>query len=156
MEDHNIVDDQNIEDCQNAEIPHFDNGEESEKPETVSEDLDPNETPSDDDQVFDKKYVTKLRKESAAYREKAKRSDELEKQLHTALVKLDGRLADPEDLEFDAEHLENHDKLADAIADLISRKPGLKKQQLSGDVGAGKRGTEKKPPADLLSIIKGL
>lgn len=156
MEDQNIVDAQNIESAENSETPNFPQEEEGEETETVAEGLDPNETPSDDDQVFDKKYVTKLRKESAAYREKAKRSDELEKQLHTALVKLDGRLADPEDLEFDAEHLENHDKLADAIADLISRKPGLKKQQLSGDVGAGKRGTEKKPTTDLLSIIKGL
>lgn len=148
MEDHNVVEDQNIEEVVQSGPP--------EEVETVSEDLDPNETPSDDDQVFDKKYVTKLRKESAAYREKAKRSDELEKQLHTALVKLDGRLADPEDLEFDAGHLDDGDKLANAIADLISRKPGLKKQQLSGDVGAGKRGTEKKPTTDLLSIIKGL
>ena len=148
MEDQNIVDDQNIEEVVQSGPP--------EEVETVSEDLYPNETPSDDDQVFDKKYVTKLRKESAAYREKAKRSDELEKQLHTALVKLDGRLADPEDLEFDAEHLDDGDKLAEAISDLITRKPGLKKQQLAGDVGAGKRGSEKQPPADLLTVIREL
>lgn len=148
MEDHNVVDDQNIEEVVQSGPP--------EEVETVSEGLDLNETPSDDDQVFDKKYVTKLRKESAAYREKAKRADDLEKHLHTALVRLDGRLADPEDLEFDAEHLDDGDKLAEAISDLITRKPGLKKQQLSGDVGAGKRGTEKKPTTDLLSIIKGL
>lgn len=141
MEDHNIVDDQNIEEVVQSGPP--------EEVETVSEDSAASET-------FDTAYVTKLREESAAYREKAKRSEDLEKQLHTALVRLDGRLADPEDLEFNAEHLENRDKLADAIADLISRKPGLKKQQLSGDVGAGKRGTEKKPTTDLLSIIKGL
>ncbi|MDO5372743.1 MAG: hypothetical protein Q4F10_04760 [Corynebacterium glutamicum] len=147
MEDQNIVEDQNIEEV--AQI-------EPEEVETVSEGLDPNETPSDDDQVFDKKYVSKLRKESEGYRKKAKRADDLEKQLHTALVKLDGRLADPEDLEFDVEHLGDGDKLAEAVADLITRKPGLKKQQLSGDVGAGKRGVEKGPSMDLIEIIKGL
>lgn len=121
----------------------------------VTNDTTP-ENSDDKEQVFDHTYVSKLRKESARYREKAKRAEELEKRLHAALVAKDGRLADPGDLEFNPEHLDDDDALAAAISELITRKPGLKAQQLRGDVGAGNREAPKKPQNDLLSIIRGL
>ncbi|MGP5632955.1 hypothetical protein [Corynebacterium casei] len=107
-------------------------------------------------QAFDRKYVEKLRKESANYRDKAKRAGELEKRLHRSLVAQDGRLADPDDMEFNPEHLDDADALSTAIGTLIAAKPGLRAQQLSGDVGAGVREKPKPPTTDLLSIMKGL
>ncbi|MGP5343981.1 hypothetical protein [Corynebacterium casei] len=107
-------------------------------------------------QAFDRKYVEKLRKESANYRDKAKRAQELEQRLHNALVAKDGRLADPADLEFNPDHLDNPEALSNAIANLVASKPGLKAQQLSGDVGAGVREKPKPPTTDLLAIMKGL
>ncbi|MGO3069055.1 hypothetical protein [Corynebacterium casei] len=107
-------------------------------------------------QAFDRKYVEKLRKESAKYRDKAKRAEELEKRLHRSLVAQDGRLADPDDMEFNPDHLHDADALSDAIANLVAKKPGLRAQRLSGDVGAGVREQPKPPTTDLLSIMKGL
>lgn len=121
--------------------------------ETVSED-DPNET--DEGDTFPRKYVEDLRKENAKYRERAQESEKIAQRLQTALVSLDGRLADPEDLPFDWAYLEDENALSEAIAELIARKPGLRAQQLAGDAGQGKRGSEKKPAADLISLIRGM
>lgn len=106
--------------------------------------------------TFDRSYVEKLRKESAKYRDKAKRTEELEKRLHRSLVAQDGRLADPDDLEFNPDHLDDPDALSDAIANLVAKKPGLRAQRLSGDIGAGVREKPKPPTTDLLTIMKGL
>ena len=106
--------------------------------------------------TFDRSYVEKLRKESAKYRDKAKRTEELEKRLHRSLVAQDGRLADPDDLEFNPDHLDDPGALSDAIANLVAKKPGLRAQRLSGDIGAGVREKPKPPTTDLLTIMKGL
>lgn len=120
------------------------------------DDIDSTVSDEDSNETFPRSYVEKLRKENAKYRERAQQSDELAHKLHTALVKLDGRLADPEDLEFNEDHLEDPDALAEAITDLVTRKPGLKAQQLAGDVGQGKRGSDPKPEVDLISIMRKL
>ncbi|MDN6537105.1 MAG: hypothetical protein L0K73_09920 [Corynebacterium variabile] len=70
---------------------------------------------SDEQDTFPRAYVEKLRKENAGYREKAKRTEALERRLHHALVAADGRLADPSDLPFDAAHLDDPDALAAAV-----------------------------------------
>lgn len=142
-----------------AGTPDEDNrGQDTDGSSDGTNDHNPDETVSDEDssETFPRSYVEKLRKSEAKYRERAKRADALAEQLHTALVKLDGRLADPEDLEFNEDHLEDPDALAEAISDLVARKPGLRAQQLGGDVGAGARGSKPKPPADLISLIRGL
>ena len=108
------------------------------------------------EQTFPRAYVEKLRKSEAGYREKAKDRDQLAERLHRALVAADGRLADPSDLPFDGEHLDNPEALAAAIADLVERKPGLRAQKFTGNAGAGKRGTSSTPPADLLTIMRNL
>lgn len=110
----------------------------------------------DEQDTFDRSYVEKLRKESAKYREKAKRTEELEHRLHAALVAADGRLADPTDLEFAPEHLDDPEALQQAVTNLVKAKPGLRAQQVRGDVGAGDRGTPKAPTTDLLTIMQGL
>lgn len=116
--------------------------------------VDPNET--DEGDTFPRPYVEGLRRENAKYRERAQESEKIAQRLQTALVSLDGRLADPEDLPFDWAYLEDENALSEAIAELIARKPGLRAQQLAGDAGQGKRGSEKKPAADLISLIRGL
>ena len=84
------------------------------------------------------------------------RAETYAKRLHEALVRLDGRLADPKDLDFSLDHLDNPDALDEAIGDLIKRKPGLRARQLSGDVGAGARGNEKQAKPDLMQLMKAL
>ena len=124
--------------------------------ETIEEQPDSQDGENEEQQqTFDRAYVEKLRKESANYRDKAKRAQELEQRLHNALVAKDGRLADPADLEFDPDHLDNPEALSNAIANLVAKKPGLRAQRLSGDVGAGVREKPKPPTTDLLSIMKG-
>lgn len=132
------------------------NGEKSEDVPETGENSDGNEGPD----TFDRKYVEKLRKESGDYRTRAKAAEErvdgLQRRLHAALVQADGRLADPTDLPFEPEHLEDEDALAAAIGALVERKPGLKARQYGGDVGAGDRATPKKPSTDLIEIIRGM
>lgn len=126
--------------------------------ETIEEaqELQADQEQDEQQQTFDRAYVEKLRKESAKYRDKAKRTEELEKRLHRSLVAQDGRLADPDDLEFNPDHLDDPDALSDAIANLVAKKPGLRAQRLSGDIGAGVREKPKPPTTDLLTIMKGL
>lgn len=137
---------------ESAEIPQSD-----EQVDAIAEQPDSQDGENEEQQqAFDRKYVEKLRKESAKYRDKAKRAEELEKRLHRSMVAQDGRLADPDDMEFNPEHLDDADALSDAIASLVAKKPGLRAQRLSGDVGAGVREKPKPPTTDLLSIMKGL
>lgn len=110
---------------------------------------------SSEPDTFPRDYVEKLRRESASYRERAKRVDDLERRLHSALVAADGRLADPADLEFNVEHLDDPEALEAAITDLVERKPGLRSRQYRGDVGAGKRGGSKVKPVDLIELMRG-
>lgn len=111
-------------------------------PETESE------VAEDDTDTFPREYVEELRQESAKYRDRAKGADDLRHRLHDALVQLDGRLADPTDLAYADEHL---DDVGAAITDLIERKPHLARKP-SGDVGQGNRGTGES--ANLLGILR--
>lgn len=122
-----------------------------------------NETANEKADTFDRAYVEKLRRENADYRARAKDRDEVAatrddyaRRLHAALVRADGRLADPDDLPFDAAHLDDADALTAAIGDLVERKPGLRARQYGGDVGAGTRGSTPKVNTDLIEIIRGI
>lgn len=95
------------------------------------------EEPSDDTETFPREYVEKLRKENAGYRDKAKKTDDYAHQLHTALVKETGRLADPTDLPFDEEHLTNPSTVNAAIDALLATKPHLASRKPMGDIGQG-------------------
>lgn len=110
-----------------------------------------------DGDTFPREVVEKLRKESAGYRDRAKtaeaRADELARRLHTALVAATGKLADPSDLPFDAEHLDDPDALAAAIDTLTAAKPHLKSRKPTGDIGQGVRGTQD-APVDLAAILR--
>ncbi|OKH65405.1 hypothetical protein [Mycolicibacterium mageritense] len=91
-------------------------------------------------ETFPREYVEKLRTENGKYRQRAGEADSLAKRLHTELVRATGRLADPTDLPFDAEHLEGSDKLSLAIDELLESKPHLATRRPTGDIGQGNRG----------------
>lgn len=141
------VSDKNVENS-SGEVS-AENGEKSEAGDSTEDSVKP--APD----TFPRDYVEKLRRESAGYRERAKRVDELERRLHAALVKADGRLADPADLEFNVEHLDDPEALEAAITGLVERKPGLRARQYRGDVGAGKRGGSNVKPVDLIELMRG-
>ncbi len=95
-------------------------------------------------ETFDREYVQKLRDEAAGHRVKAKRADALNARLATAQAALTGKLADPTDLPFtdellDDDGLVDEAKVRAAVDALIVRKPHLAARRPSGDVGQGAR-----------------
>lgn len=119
--------------------------------------------PGGDGDTFPRAYVEKLRKSEASYRERAARADALEQEktalaqrLHESLVRADGRLADPADLPFNADHLDDPAALTEAITALVRTRPGLKARQAAGDVGAGSRGPAAGGHLSLIDHIRGL
>ncbi|ATD71865.1 MULTISPECIES: hypothetical protein [Gordonia] len=110
-------------------------------------------TPEPEPDTFPRAYVEDLRKENADYRTRAKAADDLAKRLHTELVRATGKLADPTDMPFDPEHLDDPDKLAVSIDQLLSAKPHLKARRVVGAVGQGESGTT--TGVDLLGIMRG-
>jgi hypothetical protein len=108
---------------------------------------------------FPRSYVENLRRESAGYRDKARsaetRSDELARELFTARVAATGMLADPRDLPYDPEWLDNDQELRGAIAALLDDKPHLKARTVTGDVGQGRRGAAE-APISLVAELKNL
>ena len=87
--------------------------------------------------TFPREYVEKLRDENARYRQRAGTADDLARRVHRLLVERTGLLADPDDLEYVEEHLEDEDALTTAIDDLLARKPHLAARRPRGDVGQG-------------------
>ncbi len=117
------------------------------------------EEPEDGD-TFTRAYVDRLRRQMAGYRDRAKtaetrveeltaaeeRSDALAHRLHTELVERTGKLAAPDLLPFDAEHLEDSAKLDAAIDALIEQRPYAKARTVTGDIGQGARSTVTEAP----------
>ncbi len=102
-----------------------------------------NPTP-DEPETFDREYVQKLRDEAAGHRVKAKRAESLSAALVTAQAAATGRLADPTDLSYDEELLDEDgvpdpDKVLAAVEELLKRKPHLAARRPRGDVGQGAR-----------------
>jgi hypothetical protein len=118
-----------------------------------SEDVDSTDTPAEDPDTFPRSYVEKLRGQNARYRERGKQADLYAQRLHLELVKATGRLADPSDLEFDEDHLDDPDTLAAAVDDLLARKPHLASRKPAGDIGQGQRGAASEP-FSLLGLLK--
>lgn len=91
----------------------------------------------DDPDTFPRAYVEDLRQENGKYRQRAQQGEQYAQRLHTELVRATGRLADPTDLPFDAEHLDDASKLTAAIDDLLARKPHLTNRRPIGEIGQG-------------------
>lgn len=135
------------EELKNEETPE---GQETPKEET------PQETPVEpqgDAETFPLAYVQKLRAEAAEARTKAKRAEALEAQLFTAQVTATGRLADPSDLAFNAELLEDAEGLTAAIDALLVARPHLASRTPRGDVGQGV-GSGQGGDVDLAALLR--
>lgn len=110
-------------------------------------------TPNPEDQdMFPRDVVEKLRRENAAARTKAKDRDALAQRLHRVLVEQTGRLADPTDLPFDEAHLTDPDALTAAIDELLTRKPHLAARTFHGNIGQG--ATTDPASIDLATILR--
>lgn len=104
-------------------------------------------------ETFPREVVERLRQENGRYRQRAQQADTLARRLHAELVRATGRLADPNDLEYVEEHLDDPDALAAGIDELLARKPHLASRRPSGDIGQGNRGTSSQP-FSLLQALK--
>ncbi|CCC43395.1 hypothetical protein [Mycobacterium canetti] len=121
----------------NTETTTVDNGEDDTEA-TASDTEQVTDDPGDEEpDTFPRSYVEELRQENGRYRQRAQQADQYAQRLHTELVRATGRLADPTDLPFDAEHLDDADKMAAAIDDLLARKPHLVNRRPVGDIGQG-------------------
>lgn len=109
------------------------------------------------EQTFDRQYVEKLRKEAGDNRVKAKEQEEvidkLQRRLFLNEVKGLGKLADPTDLPYDAELVDDPDKLKEAVDDLLARKPHLGRRVPNGDAGLGV-GSEHSSGVDILGMMR--
>lgn len=153
----NVTENNTVDESQADEIVNSAAGNDT--PDGVE--VNPDES-TESPESFPAAYVRKLRKENADYRTRAGRADELEEKnsamatrLHAALVARDGRLANPEDLPFNPDHLEDETALTTAITDLIKSRPGLKARSAGGDIGHGNRGTANHKPLSLIEMIRG-
>lgn len=107
---------------------------------TLAEDVQQADTPAEDAETFPREYVEKLRQENGKYRQRASEADSLANRLHTELVRATGRLADPTDLPFDADHVADAGKMSAAIDALLEAKPHLAARRITGDIGQGAQG----------------
>ena len=101
--------------------------------------------------TFPRDYVEKLRDENARYRQRAGKADDLARRVHRLQVAATGLLADPDDLEFNEDHLDDEEALTAAIEDLLARKPHLAARRPRGDVGQGITDTG---PVDLAAVLR--
>lgn len=125
--------------------------EETETEEAEAEEADQAET--DEAETFPRAYVERLRKESAAHRERAKRADDLARQLFTARVAATGRLADPNDLPFAEAILNDAPAMDAAIDELLADHPHYAARRPRGDVGQG--ASQGSGSVDLAGLLRG-
>lgn len=115
-------------------------------------DVDPAELPPDvsTDQgtdggehpdTFTREYVQQLRAESAEHRRKAAdaaaQSDAVRRELWRARVEALSLLADPTDLEYDADALDDSDRIRELADALLTDKPHLRSRKITGRAGQG-------------------
>ncbi|HWL96046.1 MAG TPA: hypothetical protein VNP20_01820 [Nocardioidaceae bacterium] len=143
---------QNTETTEDTAPEAADGPETTELTTETPEDTQTGDEQSGNTETFPRTYVEKLRRENAGYRERAADRDQLAERLHTVLVDATGRLADPTDLRFDADHLRDADALTTAIDELLARKPHLASRRVSGDVGQGH--TRANDTVDLAGLLR--
>lgn len=136
-----MTDQQNLEDVEETNRGPDRHGSDDDS--RVPDDHDSTEDQRGDDdhaeveETFPREYVEKLRDENAKYRQRAQRADDLAQRVHRLLVERTGRLADPDDLEFNEDHLDDEEALTAAVDTLLDAKPHLATRKPRGDVGQG-------------------
>ena len=95
---------------------------------------------AEDADTFPRAYVKRLRERSAGYRARAKdaeaRTAELERALFTERVRALDVLADPSDLPFSADLLDDSDALRAAADDLVARRPHYRRRGVAAGTGS--------------------
>lgn len=119
--------------------------------EETTPEVEGTEVDETEEDTFPREYVEKLRDENARYRQRAGTADDLARRVHRLLVERTGLLADPDDLEFNEDHLNDEEALTAAIDDLLARKPHLAARRPRGDVGQGITDTG---PVDLAAVLR--
>lgn len=141
MTDHNIeaTEEEIVETAENAQSEQESAEQDVQQTPEVEEtpEVDDSPTGNEGSDTFPREYVEKLRDENAKYRQRAQKADDLAKRLHNALVTASGRLADPSDLEYSPEHLDDPEALETAITDLLAKKPHLGSRKPVGSIGQG-------------------
>ena len=132
---------------ENTAVPEFDEDE------NTSSDTTKTETESiHEEDTFPREYVEKLRKEAGDHRARAKDRDELARRLHRELVAKLDRLQDPEDLDFNEEHLTDPEALKSAVDALLEAKPHLASRRPRGNIGQGVNSTA--TTVDLAALLR--
>lgn len=119
---------------------------------------EPTPEATDEPQTYSADYVAKLRQEAAESRVKAKRADDLARQVVRATAKADGRLIDVEDLAFDATFITEEgtvdlDRVTAAIDSLVERKPHLASRRPTTPIPQGAR--QESEQVSLLALLNG-
>ena len=101
----------------------------------------------------------KLRRQAQRYRLRARdassKAERYARELFTARLAALDVLADTSDIPFDPELLDEPDALAQAVAELVERKPHLAKRLASGDIGQGAGAGGNPGDVSLVSLING-
>ena len=118
----------------------------------------PDEDEDDEDgDTLPRSYVKRLRERSAGYRTRANaaeaRAAELERALFTERVRALDVLADPTDLPFDADMLDDPDALREAVDSLVASRPHYRRRGVA--TGTGSREEHSGPGVSLLGLMRG-
>ena len=111
----------------------------------------------EDGDTFPRSYVKRLRERSAGYRARAKdaeaRTAELERALFTERVRALDVLADPTDMPFSADMLDDPDALRDAVDSLVASRPHYRRRGVA--TGTGSHEEHAGPGVSLLGLMRG-
>lgn len=122
------------------------------------EDQDDEDDEDDDGDTFPRHYVERLRSRSAGYRARAKTAEgrvtELEQALYTERVRALDVLADPTDLPYDPDALDDPDALRAAVDELVSKRPHLRRRGVARDTGSREQ-HEGGDSVSLLGLMRG-
>lgn len=124
----------------------------------IANEQQPVDNPDNDADTFPREYVERLRGEAADQRTKAKaaedRAEALARELFAARVAATGKLANPAELEYNADILDDPEAIDAAIEAAIAERSYIASRRPSGNVGQGVKGSEPER-FSLLDRLKG-
>ena len=115
---------------------------------------------ADEPESFSREYVSQIRQEAADRRKVAAeatgRADDLSRQLFLAKVAATGRMADPNDLAYSPDLVDDDEALNAAIDATLTAKPhwASRRPVPGSSIGQGALGSPVAPPPSLIDAIK--
>ena len=111
----------------------------------LDDEPDDDEPEPDDGDMFPRSYIEKLRSKQYHYRHRAQRAERraelLARELFRSRVADLDVLADPDDLDYSDELLDDGDALRAAVSELVERKPHLRARRAAGSLGLHEPGS---------------